>query len=143
MGVRKTTETCDVKTLTISSHQTYMTYELSMQPLSCFVKESANSHYLKINRSDLNFNPKADVEDFVPSFKRAYETNTPETNPEWEEARRQRQEYWAAVKYARSQLYNYCGAACHFFPGAHGDLIRSKGMSPDEILYEASKNGLI
>ena len=129
--------------VTRAKQNLYMTYELSMQPLSCFVKESANSHYLKINRSDLNFNPKADVEDFVPSFKRAYETNTPETNPEWEEERRQRQEYWATVKYARSQLYNYYGTACHFFPGAHGDLIRIKGMSPDEILYEASKNGLI
>lgn len=120
----------------------YMTYELSAQPVSCFVRESAVSHHLKIDRSDLTYNPKAGSEDFAPSFKRSYDT-TRESNPEWEEERRQRQEYWEAVKYARGQLYDYYGTACHFFPGAHGDLIRIKGMSPDEILYEASKNGLI
>ena len=120
-----------------------MTYELSAQPVSCFVKESAVSHHLKLDRSDLTYNPKADVEDFAPSFKNSYEPKTREPNPEWEEECRQGQEYWVAVKYARSQLYDYYGTACHFCPGAHGDLIRIKGMSPDEILYEASKNGLI
>ena len=120
-----------------------MTYELSAQPISCFVKESATSHYLKIDRSDLTYNPKADMDDFAPHFKSSCESKSFEPNPEWEEERRQRQEYWAAVKYARSQLYDYYGSACHFFPGAHGDLIRIKGMNPDEILYEASKNGLI
>lgn len=120
-----------------------MTYELSAQPVSCFVKESAVSHHLKLDRSDLTNNPKADVEDFAPSFKNSYEPKTREPNPEWEEERRQRQEYWAAVKYARDQLYEYYGTACHFFHGAHGDLIRIKNMSPDEILREASKNGLI
>ena len=62
-----------------------------------------------------------------------------ERKQEWEEERRQREEYWATVSYARKQLYDYYGTACHFFPGAHGDLIRIKNMSPDEILYEASK----
>lgn len=121
----------------------YMTYELSTQPVSCFVKESAVSHHLKIDRSDLTFNPKADTEDSAPHFKLSYENKSFEPNPEWEEERRQRQEYWETVKYARSQLYDYYGTACHFFPAAHGDMIRIKSMSPDEILYEASKNGLI
>jgi hypothetical protein len=98
---------------------------------------------LKIDRSDLDYNPKVDMDDFTPHFKSSNESKTSEPNPEWEEERRQRQEYWAAVKYARSQLYDYYGTACHFFPAAHGDLIRIKSMSPDEILYEASKNGLI
>jgi DNA helicase-2/ATP-dependent DNA helicase PcrA len=130
--------------VTRAKQNLYMTYELSAQPISCFVKESASSHYLKIDRSDLTYNPKADMDDdFVPHFKSPYENKSFEPNPEWEEERRQRQEYWAAVKYARSQLYDYYGTACHFFPAAHGDLIRIKSMSPDEILYEASKNGLI
>ena len=55
----------------------------------------------------------------------------------------ERQEYWAAVKYARHQLYDYYGTACHFCPAAHGDLMRIKSMSPDEILREASENRLI
>ena len=86
---------------------------------------------------------EADAEDFASNFKNAYVTKTREPNPEWEEERRQRQDYWAAVKYARDQLYEYYGTACHFFHGAHGDLIRIKNMCPDEILREASKNGLI
>ena len=129
--------------VTRAKQNLYMTYELSAQPISCFVKESATSHYLKIDRSDLTYNPKADVDDFAPHFKSSYENKSFEPNPEWEEERRQRQEYWAMVKYAKSQLYDYYGTACHFFPGAHGDLIRIKNMSPDEILHEASKNGLI
>lgn len=129
--------------VTRAKQNLYMTYELSAQPVSCFVKESAVSHHLKLDRNDLTYNPKADAEDFAPSFKNSYVTKTREPNPEWEEERRQRQEYWAVVKYARSQLYDYYGTACHFCPGAHGDLIRIKDMSPDEILHEASKNGLI
>ena len=75
-----------------------MTYELSTQPVSCFVAESAVSHHLKINRSDLNYNPKAEVDDYMPRHHSANEAGSRETNPEWEEERRQRQEYWAAVK---------------------------------------------
>lgn len=129
--------------VTRAKQNLYMTYELSEQPISCFVKESADSHCLKIDRSDLTYNPKADADDFAPYFHHSYQAKFSEPNPDWEEERRQRQEYWAAVKYARSQLYDYYGTACHFFPAAHGDLIRIKSMSPDEILHEASKNGLI
>lgn len=129
--------------VTRAKQNLYMTYELSAQPISCFVKESAVSSYLKIDRSDLTYNPKADIDDFASYFKSDHKKKTFESNPDWEEERRQRQEYWATVKYARSQLYDYYGSACHFFPGARGDLIRIKGMSPDEILYEARKNNLI
>ena len=129
--------------VTRAKQNLFMTYELSAQTVSCFVKESAVSHHLKIDRNDLTYNPKADTEGFMTSSKNFYRDKTYETNSEREEERRQQQEYWATVKYARSQLYDYYGTACHFFPGAHGDLIRIKGMSPEEILYEASKNGLI
>lgn len=129
--------------VTRAKRNLYMTYELSAQPVSCFVRESAVSHHLKLDRSDLTYNPKADAEDFPQNHKNSYETKTRESHPDWEEERRQRQEYWATVKYARSQLYDYYGSACHFFAGAHGDLIRIKSMSPDEVLYEANKNGLI
>ena len=129
--------------VTRAKQNLYMTYELSAQPVSRFVKEAAVSHHLKINKSDLTYDPKADAEDFASSFPHSYGAKTYEPNPKWEEERRHRQEYWRAVKYARSQLYDYYGTACRFFHGAHGDLIRVKSMSPDEILYEASKNGLI
>lgn len=53
------------------------------------------------------------------------------------------QEYRDLVTYARNRLLDYYGTAGNFFPAAYGELIRVKNMSPDEILYEASKNGLI
>jgi DNA helicase-2/ATP-dependent DNA helicase PcrA len=129
--------------VTRAKQNLYMTYELSAQPVSCFVKESAVSHHLKLDRSDLTYNPKADVEDFAPSFKNSYEPKTREPNPEWEEERRQRQEYWATVKYARSQLYDYYGTGAHFCPAMYTVLGEIKRWSPERILSEASRNGLI
>lgn len=120
-----------------------VTAELSAQPVSCFVKESAVSHHLKIDRIDLTYNPKADAEDFAPSFKNSYDAKTREPNPEWEEERRQRQEYWAAVKYARNQLYDYYGTGAHFCPAMYTMLGEIKKWSPDQIIAEASRNGLI
>ena len=130
--------------VTRAKQNLYMTYELSAQPISCFVKESAVSHYLKIDRSDLTYNPKADIDDdFAPHFKSSYENKSFEPNPEWEEERRQRQEYWAAVKYAKSQLYDYYGTGAHFCPAMYTMLGDIKKWSPEQILSEASKNGLI
>ena len=130
--------------VTRAKQNLYMTYELSAQPISCFVKESATSHYLKIDRSDLTYNPKADMDDdFVPHFKSSYENKSFEPNPEWEEERRQRQEYWAMVKYAKSQLYDYYGTGAHFCPAMYTMLGEIKKWSSDQILAEASRNGLI
>lgn len=125
--------------VTRAKRNLYMSYELSSQPVSCFVKESAVSSHLKINRSDLVYNPKVERDAYRVKYESSYESKSMERKQEWEEERRQREEYWATVSYARKQLYDYYGTACHFFPGAHGDLIRIKNMSPDEILYEASK----
>ncbi len=129
--------------VTRAKQNLYLTYELSSQPISFFVAESAVSHHLHIDRSDLTYNPKADSGEWSLKYRSSYETKVFEPNPEWEEECRQKQEYWAAVKYARSQLYDYYGTACHFFRGAYGDLERVKNMNPDEILYEASRSGLI
>ena len=129
--------------VTRAKQNLYMTYELSAQPVSCFVKESAVSHHLKLDRSDLAYNPKADAEDFAPSVKNSYEQKTREPNPEREEERRQRQEYWATVKYARSQLYDYYGTGAHFCPAMYTMLGEIKRWSPEQILSEASRNGLI
>ncbi len=129
--------------VTRAKQNLYMTYELSAQPISCFVKEAASSHYLKIDRSDLTYNPKADSDDFAPHFNHSHEAKSSEPNPDWEEERRQRQEYWAAVKYARSQLYDYYGTGAHFCPAMYSVLGEIKKWSPDQILVEASRNGLI
>lgn len=129
--------------VTRAKQNLYMTYELSAQPVSCFVKESAVSHHLKIDRSDLTYNPKADAEDFAPSFKNSYESKTREPNPEWEEERRQRQEYWETVKYARSQLYDYYGTGAHFCPAMYTMLGEIKKWTPEQVLNEASRAGLI
>lgn len=129
--------------VTRAKHNLFLSYTLDKQPVSIFVKEAAVSKYLDINRADLNYNPKADAADDPAGYSNAYARKSYESHPEWEEERRQRQEYWAAVKYARHQLYDYYGTACHFCPAAHGDLMRIKSMSPDEILREASENRLI
>ena len=54
-----------------------------------------------------------------------------------------RQEYWAAVKYARSQLYAYYGTGAHFCPAMYTMLGEIKQWGLDQILTEASPNGLI
>ena len=129
--------------VTRAKQNLYMTYELSAQPISCFVKESAVSHHLKIDRSDLTYNPKADTEDFAPSSYGEFESSKHESNPEWEEERRQRQEYWATVKYAKAQLYDYYGTGAHFCPAMYSMLGEIKKWDSDQILREASRNGLI
>ena len=52
-------------------------------------------------------------------------------------------EKWELVKYARKQLYDYYGTAAHLYPAAWAELAKIKDMTPEEILIEASSNGLI
>lgn len=129
--------------VTRAKENLYLTYDLSSQPVSCFVAEAASSHYLQIDRADLTYDPKeglSETEDPCWGDCEALKTNRA---TEREEERQQRQTYWATVKYARRQLYDYYGTACHFCKGAYGDLTRIGSMSPDQILAEASRNGLI
>ena len=51
-------------------------------------------------------------------------------------------ELWAENQKAAFEKYRK-GTACHYFPGAHGDLERLRTLSPDEILRLAATNGLI
>ena len=111
-----------------------MTYELSTQPVSCFVEEAAKSSYLKIDKTDLTYT-KVKTADFAPKGS--------DIDIDYDEEHRQNQEYWSAVRYAKNQLYDYYGVACHFFPDAQENLMRINNMAPDEILNEACKNGLI
>lgn len=129
--------------VTRAKQNLYMSYELSTQPISCFVKEAAASQCIQIDRNDFAYNPKSSQEDAMLNSCECCASEAREEKSDFEGERRQRQEYWATVKYAKSQLYDYYYTACHFFPAAHGDLIRIKEMSSDDILYEASKNGLI
>ena len=129
--------------VTRAKQNLYMSYELSMQPISCFVVESADSKWLKIDRNDLDYEPKAIVDDIFPAQTISDSDNTSEAHAEWDEERRQRQAYWDEVRYARRQLYDYYGTATRFCRGAYGDLERIKKMSPDEILSEARHNRLI
>lgn len=112
--------------VTRAKQNLYMTYELSTQPISCFIKEAASSNYLKIDRIDLTYNPKAGTDNFSQNFKSSHDEN-----------------YWEMVKYARSQLYDYYGTGAHFCPAMYSMLGEIKSWSPDKILEEASKAGLI
>lgn len=120
--------------VTRAKQNLYMTYELSTQPISCFVEEAAKSLYLKIDKTDLTYT-KVKTVDFAQKSS--------DIDIHYDEERRQNQEYWSAVRYAKNQLYDYYGVACHFFPDAQENLMRINNMAPDEILNEACKNGLI
>lgn len=121
--------------VTRAKQNLYMSYELSAQPVSVFVEESAESPYLHINRGDLTYNPKQSAPAFID-----LSDDTPEDR---EEQRRQQQEYWAAVGYAREQLYNYYGTGAHFCPAMGSMLGKIKNMTPDQILEEAGACCLI
>lgn len=119
----------------------FMTYELSEQPISCFVTEAAASQVLKINRADLTYTQTNDSDITQNNYM---DENPISSSGEQRKAEQKaRQQYWNTVRYAKRQLYNYYGTACHYFPGAHGDLERLRTLSPDEILRLAATNGLI
>lgn len=119
----------------------FMTYELSEQPISCFVTEAAASQVLKINRADLTYTQTNDSNITQNDYM---DENPISSSGEQRKAEQKaRQQYWNTVRYAKRQLYNYYGTACHYFPGAHGDLERLRTLSPDEILRLAATNGLI
>lgn len=119
----------------------FMTYELSEQPISCFVTEAAASQVLKINRADLTYTQTNDSDITQNDYM---DENPISSSGEQRKAEQKaRQQYWNTVRYAKRQLYNYYGTACHYFPGAHGDLERLRTLSPDEILRLAATNGLV
>lgn len=128
--------------VTRAKQNLYMTYELSSRPISCFVGEAAGSPFLQIDRNDLLHDPKMDADDFAPNFRVSNQMKSRERNPEWEEGRQQ-QEYWATIKYAKAQLYDYHGTGARFCPAMYTMLGEIKKWSPEQILDEASKNGLI
>lgn len=129
--------------VTRAKENLYLMYELTNQPVSCFVAEAAESHYLQIDRADLTYKPKEVLTGKDIGFSSECDISRQQRESEWEEEHQQRQIFWATVRYARQQLYDYYGTACHFCKGAYGDLVRIKSMSPEQILAEADRNGLI
>lgn len=125
--------------VTRAKQNLYMTYELSSQPVSCFVAESASSVFLGIDKSDISYNPKANDEYKTFNIASTKEMEATQDKPDWKEERRLRQEYWENVKYARSQLYDYYGTGAHFCPAMYSMLAEIKTWSPEKILEEASK----
>lgn len=120
----------------------HLTYELSRHPISRFIKEASDSHYLQIDMDDLLYQPerskatgRASVMDFM--------IEDSEEQLDWEAERQARQAYWAAVKEARRRLYDFYGTAAHFNPGAMGDLTSIRSMSPEQILQKARENRLM
>lgn len=129
--------------ITRAKENLYLTYELSSQPVSCFVAEAAHSSYLQIDRADLVNDSKWASSGGEDLNWEDYEIQDSTEETEQPDALQQTQAYWDAVRYAQRQLYDYYGTACHFCKGAYADLNRIKSMSPDQILAEARRNGLI
>ncbi len=126
--------------VTRAKEMLYLTYELSSQPVSRFVREATKSSYLLVDTDDLTF----DSEKGEPQMDDILKSDTEEYEElDWEAERQARQAYWALVKEARHRLYDFYGTAAHFNPGAMGDLTRVNTMSPEQILQNAQENGLI
>lgn len=73
-------------------------------------------------RDDPDITTKEDTKDGFPERERAYR---------------------AAAAYARSRLREYYGPASRIHPESCGELARVERMSPEELLYEAGKSGLL
>jgi hypothetical protein len=124
------------------NHQS-VTYDLFAQSIASGTNKKMVDRRSCMNRSNLRRMPRDRADDLMPRTETSNRKRDCEPNPQWEEERRQRQEYWGAVNFARKQLYDYYGTASHFFHGARSDLMRIREMEPDEILEEARRNGLI
>ena len=119
-------------------------YDLSKHPISIFLKEAAESDSVSVCEEDLNYNPKV-KESSIGSEEvaRMCSTGKQKERENRERECAERKQYWAAVKYAKEQLYDYYGTAAHFCKGAYADLANIKNLKPDEILSEARKAGLM
>ena len=144
--------------VTRAKRNLYMTYELTKQPVSCFVRESAKSQYLQINKKDLYYDPKAEKEKSKThnsssgswsggsSFSYGWVSDANKTESfqvNRDEERRRKAEYRATVKEARRRLMDYYGTAAQVTRAAGADLVRVSRMSDEEIIQEASKYGFI
>ena len=127
--------------VTRAKQNLYMMFELTEKKhnVSQFVIEASESGFIKIDKEDLISPSKPD------DMLRGYMSNSSilSSNPYATDIQDNKSEYCARVKDAKNKLYDYYGTACHYCPGAHADLIRIKSMTPEEILSEARKNGLI
>lgn len=124
----------------------YLSYDLSKNQISVFLKEATESMYLSVDETDLVYNPKEKDRDLFGEYNDDFCDASDEKKKAKEQRdveRAQRKQYWEAVKYARDQLYDYYGTAAHFCKGAYGDLMNIKNMKPDEIIREATKMGLM
>lgn len=79
--------------VTRAKQNLFFSYTLESQPISAFVKESAASRYLDIDRKDLNDSIKVEPSD--------YADQSDHSRLEWEKENQEKREYWAAVKYAK------------------------------------------
>lgn len=127
--------------LTRAKKDLFMTYVLDDNMLSDFVKETAISSYIDIDKGDIEYIPPYRKQKRNSSSYRSLNCVNDQNSDEQEAL--DEFEYWENVKYARRALYDYYGTACHFNPAAYGDLERIKNMDPNEILELAVENGLI
>lgn len=113
--------------VTRAKQNLYMSYG-SDQQVSCFVEEAARSHYLKVDGFMPVDSHKAKVAESYPTRDAQIDHNA---------------DYWATVKYAQKELCDYYEAGAQFSPDMHSTLSEMKKWSPERILSEASKIGLL
>lgn len=138
--------------VTRAKRQVFMTYQLSKHSVSMFVKESAKSKYLSIDKDDLNFDPKKKKRS-IKLEQSTYKARTFKRNCEddsWvkrieeicilqEEFRRQKEK----ARRARNELTDYYGTGAHFCPAMYSEISRVKKMDDNEVIREAIRHGLM
>ena len=125
--------------VTRAERNLFLSYTFENQPVSEFVSNAAESSALRINRSDLQYQP--------PKASSGDETeNQPvsdELRQQWEQERAARAEYWETVRYAREALYNEYFVANHYCKGIILEFSDICKQGPEAILAKAQEWGLM
>jgi ATP-dependent exoDNAse (exonuclease V) beta subunit len=136
--------------VTRAKQNLFLFYDFSKKELSRFVREAAESSYLRINKEDLDYLSPDRIKDKSMEFDKLdddidfeYDTYDNKRREMWEQVQEQKV-YRDMVYTARKQLMDYYGTAMHAgMKMAGADLMRVKGMSDEDVLKEAKRNRLI
>lgn len=126
--------------VTRAKQNLFLYYELSTKNISRFVKESADSSYLDIDKVDLHYKAPRKNKEKDYFF---IDTDIEEKQMRKTETYEQQKAYQEQIKRIRREVMDYYGSAVHFFPAARADLDRVSKLDEDELIAEARKLGIV
>lgn len=128
--------------ITRARQNLYLSYTLEKQPVSEFVSDAAESQYLKIDRSDLRYQPSK-AEKLPKAYDDAHTDVSDTQRQQWEQEKAEREKRREQVKYARDRLYEEYSIANHFCKGIMLEYQAICKEGDDAILAKAQEWGLI